>query len=125
MPAIVALASPACREEKRAKPREAGASDNRPALVTTDLEDAILDAPLAFGVPVLGRFAIEERLPVLDLHPLGLVVFVLVKPGRGFLVNGQAGVVIAESEQRVLGERLRWFLYLAANGKPKSAARWP
>src|SRR5262245_60327016 len=87
--------------------RIAGSSDNRPALVTTDLENAILDAPLAFGRPVLGRLAIKERLPVLDHVPRGLVVFVLVKPRRGFLVGGLAGVVIEETEQAALGQRIR------------------
>src|SRR5262245_42814602 len=87
--------------------RIAGSGNNRAALVAADLEDAVFDNHLAFGLPVFRGFTIEEPLPVLDLVPLGLVVLVLVKPGRGFLVSGLTSVVVEETEQAALGQRIR------------------
>src|SRR5262245_8713797 len=82
--------------------REGGVADDRAALaVAPDLENAAVDLHLAFGLPAVGRFAIEERLPLLGLHLLRLVVFVLLEPLDGFLVNRPARVAVEETEQVV------------------------
>src|SRR5262249_57393967 len=84
---------------------EGGVAEDRAAFaVAPNPENAAGDAHLAFGLPAVGRFAVEERLPRLGLHRLRLVVFVLLEPLDGLLVNRPARVAVEETEQVVLGQ---------------------
>src|SRR4029077_11709185 len=117
--------------------------DNRAAIVTADLEDAVFDAHLAFGLPVFRRFAIEEPLPVLDPVPHGFVVCVpRSSPCQSwpralmvlsFLCSSSHSSAFSWAAWRVSLSRnpsmpywasvSGWFLNISAIGKPKSAAR--
>jgi hypothetical protein len=82
------------------------AGDGAAFAVAPNPVNAAVKLRLAFDLPAVRRFTVEERFPLLGLHLFRLVVFVLLKPLDGFFVNRPPRLAVGETEQRVLGQRI-------------------